>query len=227
MPLSSPGRAAARSDAAQSRDPACRALRRWMLFRLTWLRVLAAYSPEPCCCLSPCSKARAQGKTGRRLAPEVPRVLKNAHGGGRQVCRSPGLPCAMVFTVSFVLSSGSDALLPPSPPAFARCADRSAATSPRGLGASYRAPGPHDFSVRAHLRWVLRGWRALTVKAMRGRCQRRVVPRPSPLTVARPAASSRADAVAATASRPASRDDRETPLVAGGTRDLYGRTEIL
>ena len=133
------------------------------------------------------------------------------------MCRSPGLPCAMVFTVSFVLSSGSDALLPPSPPAFARCADRSAATSPRGLGASYRAPGPHDFSVRAHLSWVLHGWRALTVKAMRGRCQRRVAPRPSPLTVARPAASSRADAVAATASRPASRDDRETPLVAGGT----------
>ena len=32
----------------------------------------------------------------------------------------------------------------------------------------------------------------------------------------RPAAPSRADAVAATASRPASRDDRETPLVAGG-----------
>lgn len=59
-------------------------------------------------------------KQGRREgrapdAPEVPRVLKNAHGGGRQVRRSPGLPCAMVFTVSFVLSSGSVALLPPSP----------------------------------------------------------------------------------------------------------------
>ena len=37
----------------------------------------------------------------------------------------------------------------------------------------------------------------------------------------------RADAVAATASQPASRDDRETPLVAGGMQNLYGITEFL
>ena len=85
-------------------------------------------------------------------------------------------------------------------------------TSPHDLTHRPRASGPHDFSVRAHLRWVLHGWRALTVEAIRGRCQRRVVPRLPLLTVSRPAAPSRADAVAATASLPASRDDRETPL---------------
>jgi hypothetical protein len=42
------------------------------------------------------------------------------------------------------------------------------------------------------------------------------------LTVSRPATASRADAVAATASLPASRDGRETPLVAGG--DVLGCT---
>src|SRR5689334_18426733 len=83
----------------------------------------------------------------------------------------------MVFTVSFVLSSGSDALLPPSPCGNDRCARRLAATSPQDLTHRPRASGPHDFSVRAHPRWVLHGWRALTVEAIKRRCQRRVVPR--------------------------------------------------
>jgi hypothetical protein len=90
--------------------------------------------------------------------------------------------------------------------------------SPHDLTHRPRASGPHDFSVRAHPRWVLHGWRALTAETMRRRCRRRVVSRLPLLTVSRPAAPSRADAVAATASRPASRDDRETPLVAGGMR---------
>jgi hypothetical protein len=56
-------------------------------------------------------------------------------------------------------------------------------------------------------------WRALAIETERGRCQRRVVPRVQLLT-GKPALqlAQRADAVAATASRPASRDDRETPL---------------
>lgn len=37
----------------------------------------------------------------------------------------------------------------------------------------------------------------------------------------------RADAVAATACQPASRDDRETPLVAGGMGKIYGISEFL
>jgi len=39
--------------------------------------------------------------------------------------------------------------------------------------------------------------------------------------------TSRADAVAATASLPASRDDRETPLWRAGWRDTYDKTEFL
>ncbi len=135
---------------------------RWMFCRLmfcrsTWLDMASRSRGLLCpsfAVVSALIRNKGAGKAGRRLAPEVPRVPQEGARGGRQVGRSPGLPCAMVGTVSFALSPGSDALLPPSPPAFARCADRSAATSPRGLGASYRTPGPHDFSVRAHHRWA-------------------------------------------------------------------------
>jgi len=71
-------------------------------------------SPELCCLLPPFLKARAQGRPGAGWHPQS-RVRKNAHGVDHRCRRSPGLPCAVVFTVSFALSSGSVALLPPSP----------------------------------------------------------------------------------------------------------------
>ena len=80
-----------------------------------------------------------------------------------------------------------------------------------------RASGPHDFSVRAHPSSAFPGLAcarrrdrtkdAVSAVSYRAcRCSRFPALQPP----------SRADAVAATASRPASRDDRETPLVAGG-----------
>jgi hypothetical protein len=123
----------------------------------------------------------------------------------------------MVLTVSFVLSPGSDALCPRRL-ADDRCAHRLAAASPQDLTHRPRASGPHDFSVRAH---PPSAFRRLACARRQDRTKdavrRRVVSRLSLLT-GFPALQppSRADAVAATASRPASRDDRETPLVAGG-----------
>jgi len=86
----------------------------------------------------------------------------------------------------------------------------------RELDASVGASGPHDFAVRARLRWDLDGWRVLTVAAMRTRCRRRVV---GAKAVAhgqsRPATLIAPDAVASIAARPAVRDDRDPPLVSG------------
>jgi hypothetical protein len=64
--------------------------------------------------------------------------------------KSSGIPCAMVLTVSFVLSPGDRAFLPPSLTRF---------IEPSELGASVGAPGPHDFSVRVTLAFVLRNSR--------------------------------------------------------------------
>ena len=154
------------------------------------------------------------GKAGRRLAPAI-HALKNAHGWTTGEAESTGLPCADGFTAYFVLSPGRRALLPPSScgwliPASGRT---------RGITATLGAvPGARTTRLRrrAHPRRVIDGWRALAIEADLGRCQRRVVPRRGLLTGSPPCKPAlRADAVAATASRPASRDDRETPLVAG------------
>ena len=182
--------------------------------------------PELCWCLAPLIRSKGAGKTGCRIHPRS-RVCSRARTGwttGTPVTR-PSLRDGFHGVLRALLGERCTIA-----PVALRLSDARAGRpqqSPQDLTPEPRAPGPHDFSVRAHPRWVLHGWRALTVKAMRGRCQRRVAPRRSPLAVARPAASSRADAVAATASRPASRDDRETPLVAGGMADIYGKTEFL
>jgi hypothetical protein len=124
----------------------------------------------------------------------------------------------MVLTVSFVLSPGSDALLPPSPRGLLMRAPGRAATSPQGLTHRPRASGPHDFSVRGRSRLIVRGWRVLTPDvneaAATASCR----------TASRKAHgcppchhASHADAAASTAARPASRDDRERP---------FGRAEV-
>src|SRR5262249_33530444 len=53
---------------------------------------------------------------------------------------SSGIPCAMVLTVSFVLSPGTGL----------SCSRRSQDHQSCELGASVGAPGPHDFAVRDH-----------------------------------------------------------------------------
>ncbi len=62
----------------------------------TRLPVLATHSPELCCSFAPSKDQKAQGRPGaggtRRSVHK-----ENAHGGGSQVCRPPGLPCADGF----------------------------------------------------------------------------------------------------------------------------------
>ena len=62
----------------------------------------------------PSKKARAQGKPGAGWHPRSVRD-RNAHGVDHRCAGRPAFPARMVLTVSFVLSSGSVALLPPSP----------------------------------------------------------------------------------------------------------------
>jgi hypothetical protein len=59
------------------------------------------------------------------------RVSHHGHTG------TPGIPRAMVLTVSFVLS-----------PVIGLCCHRRSASNPAKLDASVEASGPHDFAVR-------------------------------------------------------------------------------
>ncbi len=77
----------------------------------------------------------------------------------------PAFPARLVLTVSFVLSPGSDALLPPSPCGWLMRAPGRTATSPQRLTHRLRASGPHDFSVRGRPRRTFKGWRVLTPDA--------------------------------------------------------------
>lgn len=134
----------------------------------------------------------------------------------------PAFPARMVLTVSFVLSSGSDALLPPSSCGWLMYAPGRAATSPQGLTHRLRASGPHDFSVRGRFRLSTGGWRVLTPAtdepAVTAPCRAasREDSRCPPCHHA-----DRAGATASTATRPASRDDREAPLWQGRDERVY------
>jgi hypothetical protein len=81
------------------------------------------------------------------------------------VAGRPAFPARMVLTVSFALSPGSDALLPPSSCGWLMRAPGRAATSPQALTHRPRASGPHDFSVRGRPRLGIEGWRVLTPAA--------------------------------------------------------------
>ncbi|MGX1323363.1 hypothetical protein AB7M17_006816 [Bradyrhizobium sp. USDA 377] len=162
------------------------------------------------------AKTRAQGRPGAGWHPQV-RALQKCTRGGPQVSPDrPAFPARMVLTVSFVLSPGSDALLPPSPCGWLMRASGRTATSLQDLTHRPRASGPHDFSVRARLRWDSEGWRVLAPEAMRRRCRRRVVgAKAIAHGESRPAMPVTPDAVTSIAARPAVRDDRDPPLVSG------------
>jgi hypothetical protein len=81
--------------------------------------VLATHSPELCFNLPPPFKRGR--REGRAPAGTRGPCAKECTRFGPQVGRTPGLPCAMVLTASFVLSSGSDVLLPPSPSGWLTC----------------------------------------------------------------------------------------------------------
>ncbi len=135
----------------------------------------------------------------------------------------PGLPCTDGLTVYFVLFPGSDALLPPSPckpraPRTGRCEARPQGLTPAsGRQNHTTSPSAHisvDFSMGGVRSPSRPTEDAVSAVSYRAACRSRS-------TLARIPAlqrGRRADAIAATASRPASRDDRETPL---------GRAEVV
>jgi hypothetical protein len=97
-------------------------------------------APEVCQGISSL-RIGAQGMPGERMHPQPRAIKERAHEivtTGES--RITGIPCTMVLTVSFVLSPGDLAFLPPS---YARPLSRALDTC---LGVS----GPHDFAVRDH-----------------------------------------------------------------------------
>ena len=172
--------------------------------------------------------SKGAGKAGRRLAPEVPRVRKERARGGRQVMpvARPSLRDGFHGVLRTLLGERCTIA-----PVALRMCDARAGWPPhlrQDLTPEPRASGPHDFSVRAHPRWVLHGWRALAAKTMRRRYQRRVVSRLPLLTVSRPASHHRAP----TPSRPPHPGPRlvtiaKRPLWRAGWRDTYDKTEFL
>ena len=137
----------------------------WHLHPLIHFPVLAAhFRPSFASTFRPFRKKGA-GKAGRRLAPEIRALWKMHTGWITGDAGRPAFPARMVLTVSFVLSPGSDALLPPSHCGWLMRAPGRAATSPQGLTHRPRASGPHDFSVRGRPHRTFKGWRVLTLDA--------------------------------------------------------------
>src|ERR1700704_1243963 len=116
----------------------------------TCIRILAARRARSFEIHPPPSNKRAQGRPGARSHPWSA-CNKNARGRTTGTGGSSGLPCAVVLTVSFALSSATGlfchrrraGLLPAEP---GRGGTRLAQ-----LDASVGASGPHDFSVRGSL----------------------------------------------------------------------------
>src|SRR5229473_301284 len=95
------------------------------------------------------ARSFAQENRGRResrvpAAPAASRAVKKAHElvttGPPE---SPGLPCAMVLTVSFALS-----------PVIGLSCHRRLRSCLRKLDAGVEASGPHDFTVREPASYV-------------------------------------------------------------------------
>ncbi len=161
---------------------------------------------------------RAQGRPGAGWHPRSVRRRRTRCGPQVQP-RSPGLPCANGF-------NGFLRDLPGETSSIATVAARIVVAQTRsGRNASARLDASvgrqdHTTSPSAHVfARAFDGWRVLTLEAKRRRCQRRFVPREAaahdPSEEGRPATSLAPGAVASTASRPAFRDDRDTPLVSG------------
>ena len=177
-------------------------------------------SPESCDVTSPDGGQRAQGRPGAGGTRRSVRH-RSAHGVDHGLAERPAFPARLVLTVSFVLSPGSDALLPPSPCRWLTRAPGRAAASPQALTHRPRASGPHDFSVRGRPRLNARGLACARPRHRRDRCYGAVsFASARCLTVARPGITLiRAGAAASTATRPASRYDREAPLWQAGMRE--------
>ncbi|MHC2165142.1 hypothetical protein ACVL5V_007563 [Bradyrhizobium ottawaense] len=133
----------------------------------TRLRILAASSARALLSACPPEDQEGAGKAGRRLAPAIPCAGSNAHGWitGDAGTSQPSLRDGLNGVLRALL--GERCTIAPVALRDDRCAHRLAATSPQGLTHRPRASGPHDFSVRAHLRRPLDGWRALAIETKR------------------------------------------------------------
>jgi hypothetical protein len=80
-----------------------------------------------------------------------PRAEKNARGRTTGTGGSSGLPCAVVLTVSFVLSPATGLFCHRRRAGLLRAEPGRAGTRLAQLDASVGASGPHDFSVRGSL----------------------------------------------------------------------------
>ena len=181
-------------------------------------------SPELCCSFAPHGSQRAQGRPGAG-GTRNPCATEMHTGWITGVAGRPAFPARMVLTVSFVLSSGSVALLPPSPCGWLMHVPGRAAASPQGLTPEPRASGPHDFSVRGRPCLSIRGSMCVppTINKTAVTAPCRSAPRMTQRSPV-PVTACRAGATASTAPRPASRDDREAPLWQG--RDQRSMPQI-
>lgn len=141
------------------------------------------------------TKGRREGRAP--AGTRDPCAVEMHTGWTTGVAGRPAFPARMVLTVSFVLSPGSDALLPPSSCGWLMRAPGRAATSPQGLTHRPRASGPHDFSVRGRACLIARGSRVLTPGHRRTRCDHHTVSCrvARGLTVARPVTTQTAPAL--------------------------------
>ena len=83
------------------------------------------------------SKMRAQETPGARCTRSLAWSVENTRVNHHRFTGTPGISCAMVLTVSFVLS-----------PVTGLCCHRRLRDNSRKLDASVGASGPHDFAVR-------------------------------------------------------------------------------
>ena len=172
--------------------------------------------PEPCCTRRAPCKQRARGRPGAGWRPRSVR-WKRARGGPQAKPEHPGLPCAAGFNGVLRALPGETGSIAPVALPMTDATIRSGACITARLDASVgrqdhttspSADGPTGYS-RTGVRSPARPMRPLL--------QRRVDP--ARLVGAHGISAlrltSRADAAASTAPRPAHRDDRETPLLAG------------
>jgi hypothetical protein len=85
------------------------------------------------------TRQRAQGKPGARCTRSLACKVESTRVRHHRFTGTPGLPCAMVLTVSFGLS-----------PVTGLCCHRHLRSWLRKLDASVGTSGPHDFTVRKY-----------------------------------------------------------------------------
>ena len=153
--------------------------------------------PELCFTLPPLPRKEGAGKTGCRLAPMARCANAEADAHSGKTTGGPettGLPCAMVGTAYVAISPVRRALLPPSPCGLLMQRDRSVRCTTTRLDASF---GRQDHAIWPYAKGAGRSRDALAHGLIR------------------PATAFAPTPPASTASRPAYRDDRETPLSVG------------